>query len=395
MSGMQIKPYQLTFFIAMLALLSGCITVPKMAKYNSNIDNKYPPISVFYAEPSQQLRDECLAFDNESILQYCRENKVSRNTYVLGLREAQLFEEVFYANKDNPFQLEIAAVDLQAEEASDFLKGAISGASLMLIPLQQAHEVKVEMSLYFYDRKIKKYTYQLPYVTTHSLFRSATGGEYDFVQLWASHFIRDLQKDDVFSSKAIAAALQSTDYSQGLNVPKKIGDFLLAKQFSYYDPFLGHQSTYVHPDFSDDYIDLFVYPIRQVDLQQSNDVLRKESSFIQNEITAIANKSQWRDLSFSPLKPVNYSKNGKRFNGVGFDIQYTNTLGEQKFSGLYLFQMGDKLIKWRTSFPAKLVEQALLFQMWDIVVPEESLFMATFRQQWRLQAEENEINTKD
>ena len=161
---MQYTPYRLPFFIMVLTLLSGCISTPQMAKYNSNINHKYPPISVFYAEPSQQLKDECVVF-SQSILQNCLEDQSSRQTYVVALREAQLFEKVFHANDDNPFQVDIAVVDLHAEDASDIAKGALSGASLMLIPLQQSHDVKLEVKVYFYDRIIKQYIYRLPYVT--------------------------------------------------------------------------------------------------------------------------------------------------------------------------------------------------------------------------------------
>ncbi|WP_299491902.1 hypothetical protein [uncultured Shewanella sp.] len=391
---MQYTSYRLPFFIMLLTLLSGCISTPQMAKYNSNINHKYPPISVFYAEPSHVLKEECLAFENESMFQYCRENQIGSDRYWQALKQMQLFEDVGFSDKDNAFYLTFSTVSLMSDNAADMVKAALSGASLMLLPMQHEHQVKAEVSLYFYDRKIKQYTYQLPYVTTMSLFNNVHEAKQNFTQALVSHLIADLQKDEVFSSKTIAAALQSTDYNQDLSVPKQVGDFSLAKQFSYYDPFLGHQSTYVHPDFSDDYIDLFVYPIRYAEIEDTQTILQVESHAIQQEISAIATKSEWRDLVFSTLKSVSYSKNGTRFHGVGFDIEYTNTLGEQKFSGLYLFQLEDKLIKWRTSFPAKLIEQAMLFQMWDIKAPKESLFMATFRQQWRKQAEDKQIKTQ-
>lgn len=367
-------------------LLVGCGATPNnhVADYETNVAFKYPPISVFYDSPSETLKQQCHAF-NQKALSYCSENNIESIYFWQDLKTTGMFEDVYYADRDSEFKIAFATVGMHSENAGDITKAALAGATLLLVPMTTEQEIRVEVGIYWRNIKVKQYDYQLPYISTVSLFSNPTDADKNFAQTLVSHVIADIQKDDLFSPSTISTALKATDYNENLVVPDAIGDFQLARQFSYYDPFLGNQTTYVNPDYGNDLIDLFVYPIRKTDFEDTQAVLAFESTNIRKELEIVIKEQKWQDLTFSEAQPVTYVKDGVEYQGIGFDGSYTNELGEETFTSVYLFALEDKFVKWRASFPAEFIKQQVTELMPQISVPSESLFMAKLRQNSRKQ----------
>lgn len=377
-------------FTTLLALLSGCSSTPKVevASYDTNQEYKFPLLSVFYDDPSEVLNTQCTDFNATSAFQYCYHNEFSTQYYWQALDNSNMFEDVLFAEKESDFKLAIATVSLQSESVGDITQAAISGASLLLIPMTNEQEVRAEVSLYWRDFKIKQYDYQLPYVTKVSLFNQIEDSEKAFANQLMSRFIADAQKDNVFSSSTIAQALGATDYAKDVAFPAHIANFSFAGQFAFFDPMLGVMATYLTPDYVNDKVDVFVYPIRRTEYLNSEAALSSEARNVADEISYVVNKQNWTDLELTEPEKVSVDSADGTIEGIKFGGRYTADLGEEAFLSVFLFAHKDKFIKFRATFPAQFLGEHVQGVVNDIHFPGESLFMAKVREYGKKQERE-------
>lgn len=365
--------------------LGGCASTSSniQAEYDTNTEAKFPELSVFYDDPSQRLRQECLSFDAQSALHYCSENTVDTLYYWKAFEQSNMFDDVSFADKDAEFKVAISTVSLLNETAGDLTNAVVSGASLLLIPMTSESEVRAEVSLYWRDVKLKQFTYQLPHVNTVSLFSDHEKADKDFAASLVSHIIADFQQENVFSSSLIANVLESTDYANDVVFPETISEFEYAGQFAFFDPFLGVMATYLSPEYVNDKIDVFVYPIRSVDLNDSETLLKNEMANVQKEIEYVITKQEWEGLAFSEAQKVVLPHGDMMLDGIHFGGSYFSELGEESFTSVYLFKYKDKFIKFRASFPSQYIGPHIEAVLPKVTVPGESKFMAEARSQER------------
>lgn len=373
-----------------LVLASGCASTDKMvdAQYDKNNENTLPPLAVFYDSPSEELSKACKSFNDESAFQYCHVNVVEPQYYYQSLADSKMFQEVMFADKEAEYKVAFSTVNLHSEKAAELSNIALSSASLFLIPMTSEQEVRAEVSVYWRNVKIKQYDYQLPYVSKTSLFTQLDEADKRFSQNLASHFIADAQKDNLFSSEYLAQVLQSSDYTASLNVPVTIADFQRVEQYTFRDPFFGTMITYMNPDYLNDKIDLFVYPIRKIDFADHQTALAEESANIRKEIELVIREQAWTDLTFTDVKTMQQSVEGAQIDGLYFSGSYKNELQEEVFTSVFLFAYKDKFVKFRATFPEQFLSDHVAQALTQISVPDESLFMARLRQQSR----EKQIN---
>lgn len=373
---------RLLLLSAIIALATGCASTTKteLAAYDKHVDYQMPAVSIYHTKLSPKLKSKCQTFADESVLNHCRINKVSTRQYSKQFKDTNLFEDVHFANDNIEYSIAIATASMDSETAGEISRAALSGASLMLIPMTNSMDVDAEVSVYWRNFKIKQYDYKLPYISSISLFSDKKDADIEFAQSLISNILKDLQTDQTLSTRFLTQTLKASDYEHDLAVPAKIANFEFAGQYAYNDPLLGSVATYASADYHNDKIDLYVYPIRKIDFSDTQALLQEESNNIKQEFNTVAKDLKWTDISFSEPKSLTVNHNQQPLAGVYFEGEYTQELGEKSFTSVYLFQLKDKFVKFRASFPEKFITKKIGQVFSQIKVPDESSFMKQLRQ---------------
>ncbi|MGB0835679.1 MAG: hypothetical protein ACPGR2_14305 [Psychrobium sp.] len=370
-----------------IALATGCASTTKteLATYDKHVDYQMPAVSIYHTKLSSELKSKCQRFADESVLNHCRINKVSTRQYSKQFKDTNLFEDVHFANDNIEYSIAIATASMDSETAGEISRAALSGASLMLIPMTNSMDVDAEVSVYWRNFKIKQYDYKLPYISSISLFSDKEDADIEFAQSLVSNVLKDLQTDQTLSTRFLTKTLKASNYEQDLVVPAKIANFDNMGQYIYNDPLLGSSITYAAEGFHNDRIDLYVYPIRKVDFSDEQSLLAEESKNIKNEFNSVAKQLEWTDIKFSQPKTLTVQHENQQINGVYFEGEYLQKLGEQSFTSVYLFKLKDKFVKFRASFPERFITQPISEVFAQIRVPDESVFMKELRAQGKKQ----------
>ncbi|WP_435276320.1 hypothetical protein ACMAZF_04765 [Psychrobium sp. nBUS_13] len=373
--------------VSLIAIVAGCATThsPQIAVYNKKVDFQLPPIAVFANQLSKDLQKNCQAFADESALNYCRINQVDTSHYTTQFTDSKLFSQVHEANDSIEYSIAIATASLDNESAGEISQAALSGLSLLLIPMTNEMNVQAQVSIYWRNLKIKQYDYDLPYVSQQSLFTDPKEANTQFSKSLVSHIIKDLQQDNTLSNRYLTQVLKSSNYEEDLTVPQKIAGFDFMGQYIYNDPLLGSVSTYANKDYHSDKIDLYVYPIRKVNFDGESDLLAQESKNIENEFNSVAKQLEWTDVSFTAPKALTVTHEQQKISGLYFQGEYQQKLGEKGFTSIYLFKLKDKFVKFRATFPEQFITQPISEVFSKIRVPDESNFMKDLRAQGKKQ----------
>ncbi|MDN3651624.1 hypothetical protein QWY77_02420 [Thalassotalea ponticola] len=374
--------------LAITVLLSACVNTPTSNNVStSHIDNKsLPPISLFAARPSDALQHECDQFAQSSVLNHCQYAPVDWAHYLNSFQRANKFQQVYPRDSNIEYQLEIAAAGFYQETVEDIGKAALAGATLMLLPIDMQSQIHVEMNLYWRNQKLVSQRYELPHNNTVSLFHSPEQGNTQFADSVVSRFLNDAQQHQWFGPQFLAAKLQSSNYQDDFTLGEQIDQFAASYKYIYRNPLLGATMRYNHQQFVADYVDVFVYPIREISWHNSQQVLNKEIANVQAEIERyISEHTEQPTLAFNAEQTqfisLDLDTQPTPIQGAYFDGVISEAGKEDIFSSTYLFIVKDKFVKFRASFPASFlrgfVEQALA----QISIPNESKFMATLRQQ--------------
>lgn len=373
------------FVIFMLVgLVTACVSTPNnnIASYDQNAGTVYPPVSLFITRPTAELNQQCLQFADDSVMQQCQINQFDASLYWQQLHGSGLFEQVMFAREGTDYQVLVSTANMSRETAADITKAAVAGATLLLLPVTNEFSVKAEVTVLWRDLVIKRFSYDVPYTHTMSLFHKPEEGAQHFAQTLMSYFLRDVEQKQIFSGAFLLSTLQDSDYLQQLKAPAQLRDFHLAGQHIYNDPLAGTQLRYTNQNYIDDYIDVFIYPIRRTDWQDSSLVMHDEVQNVRKELELFY-KQQNKIIKLQAPNKISWQHESRDFDGSYFELTIEDV--ESLPSSTYLFIAGDKFIKLRCTFGAIHAEDLVKTLVPEIVVPEESLFMATLRQRFRQQ----------
>ena len=363
--------------------MAGCATThsSQVAVYNKQVDFQLPPVAIYANQLSKDLQENCQAFANESVLNYCRINQIDTAYYTAQFVDSTLFSQVHEADDSTEYSIAVATASLDSESAGEISQAALSGLSLLLIPMTNEMNVQAQVSIYWRNLKIKQYDYDLPYVSQQSLFTDPKEANTQFSKSLVSHIIKDLQQDDTLSNGYLTRVLKSSNYEEDLTVPQEIANFDFMGQYIYNDPLLGSVSTYANRDYHSDKIDLYVYPIRNVNLDNESELLAQESKHIESEFNSVAKQLEWTDVSFSAPKALTVTHKQQKVSGLYFQGEYQQKRGEKGFTSVYLFKLKDKFVKFRATFPEQFITASISDIFSKISVPDESVFMKKLRNQ--------------
>ena len=257
----------------------------------------------------------------------------------------------------------------------------------MLLPVQLSYDIKSEFAVHWRGIEIKQYAYDMPVTRTISIL-SGSPEEQDemFADALVSHFLKDSQSDNIFSGEFLAGAIQASDYVNDLVVPKRIGDYFLAGKNVFPDPMLGVSIRYNHGVLSE-YVDVFVYPVRNVDWENVANILEPEAEIVRKDIELMQKQEAYKDVVFNDSEWFDVESDKGILKGLHFSSTLVDKNDIGYISLIYLSLIKDKVIKFR----ATRQDPTVKFDIYPFVKealnkidpPDESMFMASLRQNAR------------
>ncbi|MGD8176108.1 hypothetical protein [Marinimicrobium sp. ARAG 43.8] len=377
-----------TVLIFSLAALSGCATNQGPSQVRS-ANPDLPPIAVSYASLSDTAREDCLVYKGQSIVHHCKENDFSINALVSVLRNSGRFEHVLSGGFNTEFQVLISSSRKTVDDAKGFANAIASGASLMLIPMQQAMILNSEFTILWRGEVIEQHSEEFP-ATQSISWRNAGEHYHDFVgQALAEKLMDHIDQHNPFTAEHIAEVMESTDYGQ-LHFPETLKGFRETDRFQYHDPLMGTIVSYIHEQFAFDHIDVFVYPIRSIDWTDQEKAVTAEMENIRSEILFLEKEGHIQDVTLSAAQ-ITPTQSG---TVIGFmDGHYFTDQTGKAYTASYAFIKEDKFVKVRASFPLNddnptinAPDDFVHSLMTSISVPGESLYMARARKAHRERA---------
>ena len=368
--------------------LGACTTTHDftMAAYEPVEEPKYPAIDVFQLQPSQEFRKACQEFDAKSALSHCTLNRIDFFKVADALSRTGYFENVTLASREQPYSIAMSVASYDSETAGEIGQAALAGATLLLLPVSTNAALKVNGVVMWHSEPLHEFNLELPF-TLHGSWATMNadvdGGLADSI---ASHIVENLEGLEVFGPRLLHSTLGSSDYTHELVAPEHIDKFSQSDATLLHNPFDGAGLRYQHEEYENGWVDVYVYPIRSWQYEDPAN-LQTEVEAIRRDLALVEKEGMLSNLKLADdISPV--TDTTADLPGITFSADYD--LPEQKglSSRTFVFLKADKFIKVRATFgqftPA--LEEVGHFASAiarDIKIPEESLFMARLRKQWR------------
>lgn len=360
--------------------MAGCSSLPDSQPTRLS-NESFPAIQLVGSEPSATLRTQCHTFAEQGALTSCNHSPIQTEYVKQALIDSLVFEAVTSDYGLAEYNMVISSVELVKETAADISKAAIAGASLLLIPTTYQTQVAVEVDVYWDKLPLTTYQFTLPYQKTVSLYQDRAESSQQFADTLVEKLVNKAEADGIFKPSYIHAKLKTSDYQESLTVPDYLGEYQLLGQQLFRHPMLGTQVRYQNPAYDEDILDLFIYPINQLDWQNSDQVITEELMTVQHELVNLKSQGYIRDYQFKPMQPIEITLAGELYQGKFFEGVLSYKEKEDEPSSTFVFVMEDKFVKIRTSTPAYFAMPYIKQLVTDLQVPQVSEFMQSYRQQ--------------
>ena len=346
----------------------------------------YPVIDVFRLNPSPEFRGACAEFDKKSALHHCTLNNIDFSKLTAAINNTGYFESALLASRDQPYSVAFSVAAYDAESAGELGKAALAGATLLLIPVSTSAILKVEGVVRWNSEPLHEFGFDLPFTLHGSWQTLSEDVDAGLSESIASHFIEDLKQADVFSANFLNSKLGASNYEAELSAPNEVGNFQKIGVELLSNPFQGARVHYEHSGYEAVWADVFVYPIRAWQYEEEAN-LAKEIEATQRDLELMAKEGFITSLDISDDVSTIKSA-GNSVSIANYSAAYN--AGDQKglSSRTFVFTRADKFVKVRVTFgryvPIANEIDSFAISLADLVtVPEESLFMARLRKQWR------------
>lgn len=198
----------------------------------------------------------------------------------------------------------------------------------------------------------------------------------------------------VMGGGACSTAPSASDYHKHLLHPVQSDNFTLVDKVVYDNPYRGALLRYIDRKYSDDRLEVLVYPVPEHAWREDASLLNQEMDDILHEVDQAVAAGHYRYRSSE--RRASYRANDKKTSASAEGLRSGFTLvapnGKQFATYIYLFLKKDKFLQFRTLFDAQLspgwngdfVVNELLPQ---IEVPDPSAFMVNKRRRVEQQYE--------
>jgi hypothetical protein len=350
-------------------------------------DVLWPEVSLFYKEPSEELRNRCIEFHAASALQRCDINLLKLNYEFDQLKESRYFADVKFSDKNTDFAIAITQASFLDESAGGLVNAAVTGATLLLVPLTQQYDVAVEVAILWRGNVIREMEYDLVYAQTTSLYENPEQEKIELAGQITARIIEDIKSNDVLSGQYLATTLESSDYTKDLVVPDQAGEYIRTGEMSLGGPFDGVAFSYARPDFLFDEYVVSIYPIRATSWIDYIEVLSGEMELVRADFKAALAAGEWRVANFEEQEEwlVKAATGGSA--GLMQTVHLVDLNGESYTGRIYLLLREDKVVGISNFVPVGYEQPTpndfLSIFLGGLKLPGESPFMSKMRQQQR------------
>lgn len=349
----------------------------------------YPPLSLFYKHPSDQLRQECASFRARSLLHHCNENAFDLTGLHKALSESGKFQQLALAQNEQDYQALISIAVLDEESGTEIGNAALSGATLMMLPIAMEKTIRAELVVTWREIPIRTYDYSIPFRFSASIF-SSDGYQQTLTAAIAERFLEDLEQENIFTGSYLMKALNASDYEQDLNVPDSVGDYVLDEKYIHNNPFFGAMLTFQHRQFAFDRAEVFIYPIRRTEWTDTEAVTREEADNLRSDLELMQREGQLKSVVSGEIKPLQWNAGQNVLSGSFYTNTLTDNDDQQARTANYIFTSGDKFVRVHAFFPIQQgsasvgnPDDFVRELLHTISLPVESRFMARLREQYR------------
>jgi hypothetical protein len=291
---------------------------------------------------------------SDSVLEYCQIERCDLNLIDKALLE-QLFE--VHPNKEDVFDsLTLSEYELLVSSAVKINKAA-------------SQTLVLEMTTSWRGVPIDDFNVET------TIDSSLTETAATVINRWVNR----AQSEDVFDAKRIYDMVGASDYSQHLQLPEKIGEFVLIETALYHDPMLGSISRYKHPKFADAVVDVSVYPISPFVHPKSKFApLQSEMEIEKSHISTLIEQAKLDDYYISDIQSARFTSALGNVDGLSLEVALQTKI-DPVYSTQFLFTQNDKFIKLTGNVPKHMMLALVQESIGQIRVPHESSFMQSMR----------------
>lgn len=366
-------------------VLAGCAGNPgrELSGFPRDVAGHFPPAAVYLQQPNDGLKQSCETYDEQHVFRGCMVNGVGAEYFHESLRASGMFEAVRLGAEEPEYKVLVTTAQFSTADAGDMTGAFLSGLTLMAVPVSEPYDVVASVGVSWRGFEVGRYDYELAMEVESGLGDKAADSYQRFADRLMARFLVDARADGVFSPQYLAGALDASDYRETLAVPPRIAGFELVEERDFRDPLQGALRRYAHPSVPKDVIDVFVYPVRQTDWDDTGLALERELHRIREEIELVGREEDWRDMDLGKARRLSRAAPGVDYDGLYFTGTYRDGDGNQRITTVYLFIEKDKFVKLATTFPPGIANDYAREAMASIRVPPESVFMARLRQAYR------------
>ncbi|GGD71539.1 hypothetical protein GCM10011357_28230 [Lacimicrobium alkaliphilum] len=303
-------------------------------------------MGVFYKDATTELQRIC---ERKPARQNCRINDLDPALFQQSLQQTALFPMVIADEAGADYELLITSLSYR----------------------EKRNKMQARVTLAWRGLPLRNYEYII----------SRTGKRDDaaFAGELVSQFLQDAIKQKAFSPGFLAHNLKSEDYEDDLKAPEQVSNFSLSERRIYNDPLEGSMLTYRDPSFSNDKIEVSVYPIPTSDIEDTHAILEEETEKLRDNLTDFAT-----DLNLPPLHMtddirLSWNMMDKEFNGYYLDAKIEKDGLEPFYASYFFFVQEDKIVKFTTTFPSRFALDFVKQALPRLSVPGESPFISNLR----------------
>ena len=354
-----IKIFRHSFYWLALLLTTGCATssvkppeqpklsAPEQAPFNL-------PVNVYSSYISDEVEQQC----NEAALTSnpCKNDGIPANDFLKSLEKLDLFAELSPSVSRHDYEL------LIANQVADMPAGQAPASAE--VPLQSYTEFAVEWRGVHLDSFLVHYWHD-------GIIRPQDVEQ--IILRWSEH----ANRNHIFSTPFLYQAMGASDYTAALNLPKLLGEFQLARQFLYPDPFKGVLARYLHPSFSEAIMDIAIYPVLAPLTGDTEQLISHELEDAVEQAKQIAVE---RAMAMEIKKHQQaFSQGESSLQGLMSEIAAEGESGEALYATIYIFRLEDKFVKFSTTFPSRIGDPLVSEALTQLAVPGESALMKELR----------------
>lgn len=334
--------------VPLLALLvAACSSTSEQTQMPPVANEKeLPALGIFLQSSAPDLQKTC---ERKSARQDCAVNALALELFQQSLQQTALFPVVVAEQAGADYELLISSISY----------------------LENRNKVQARFTLTWRGLPLKQYEYKIS--------RSGERNNRAFAGELVSHFLQDALKQKVFSPGFLAHNLKSEDYEDDLKAPQQVSNFSLSERRIYNDPLEGSTLTYRDPSYSNDKIEVSVYPIPTSDIGDTEAILEEETEKLRDNLTDFATDLNLPPLHMTEDMLLSWNMMDKQFSGYYLDAKIEKDGLEPFYASYFFFVQEDKIVKFTTTFPSRFALDFVKQTLPRMSVPGESAFISNLR----------------